>query len=161
MPEFRFLDEQRGLYDAQTEQVEAWKAAHDEAMQCREIEDAIQLGLIILANISRHNNQWARDIENSLSEFSWDTAARFAVMYRWWREKSESLIKGIAACEKAGFLVSGSADFREACREVDLMSLDTERTRISIESLGRRSGISLKQAMNGLRVSAPISEIRG
>ena len=59
MPEYLFLNEQRGLYDAQSKHVEAWKTAHVEAMQCREIEDAIHLGLMILANIRRHNEQWA------------------------------------------------------------------------------------------------------
>jgi hypothetical protein len=37
MPEYQFLNEQRGLYDAQSNQVEAWKAAHVEAMRCREM----------------------------------------------------------------------------------------------------------------------------
>jgi hypothetical protein len=49
MPEYHFLGQQRGLYDAQSRHVEAWQAAHVEAMQCREIEDSIHLGLMVLA----------------------------------------------------------------------------------------------------------------
>jgi hypothetical protein len=147
------LDEQRELYDTQSAQVEAWHHAHGEAMRCREFEDAIQLGLTVLANIRRHNERWAKDIERSQLEFSWNDAERFARLFRWWREKSESLLKGIRGSELNGFTVEGAAGFREACREVDLMSLDTDRVRESIESLQHGSGISFAQAMHGLRNS--------
>ena len=153
MAEFHFLDEQRGLYDTQSHQVEAWRAAHDEAMRCREIEDALQLGLMVLANIRRHNEQWAGDVKSSLIAFSWNDAERFAGLYRWWRQKSESLLKGLKACEAAGFAVSGAVPFLLACRDVDLMSLDTDRVRASIESLDLGQGIKLQQAMDGLRNS--------
>ncbi len=151
MSEHQFLDEQRELYDTQSNQVESWQQAHDEAMQCREMEDAIQLGLMVLANIRRHNERWAKDIEGSRTVFSWDDAEGFARLFRWWRERSESLLKGIKRSEANGFAVEGSADFRQACREVDLMSLDTDRVRSSIESLQNGSGTNVKQAMNGLR----------
>ena len=153
MPEYQFLNEQRGLYDAQSNQVEAWKAAHFEAMRCREIEDAVHLGLMIIANIRRHNEQWARDIEGSEIAFTWNDADGFAKLFRWWREKSELLLRAIEVCEANGFAVEGSADFRKACRDVDLMSLDTNRIRASVESLSHGSGISFTQAMNGLRNS--------
>ena len=141
------------MFNAQALQVEAWKAAHDEAMQCAEIEDAIQLGLMILANIRRHNEQWAREIDAAQTAFAWRDAERFAELYRWWRDRSEPLVDGIAACEAAGFSVTGSADFRDACRDVDLMSLGTDRVQASIESLNQGRRISFQQAMNGLRNS--------
>ncbi len=153
MAEYQFLNEQRGLYDAQSNQVEAWKAAHVEAMQCREIEDAIHLGLMILDNIRRHNAQWAKDIESSQVAFKWNEAEHFATLYRWWRERSESLLAGLKVFEINGFAVHGSVDFRKACLEVDMMSLDMERVRASVESLNKGRGTSLTQAMNGLRNS--------
>ena len=153
MSEHQFLDEQRELYNAQAQQVDTWQQAHDEAMQCREIEDAIQLGLMILANIRRHNDRWAKDLESSPGAFSWEDAESFARLFRWWREKSESLLGGIKSREASGFAVDGAAHFRQACREVDLMSLDVDQVRASIESLQSGSGMSLTQAMNGLRNS--------
>jgi hypothetical protein len=153
MPEYLFLNEQRGLYDAQSTQVEAWKAAHVEAMRCREIEDAIHLGLMILDNIRRHNERWAKDIEESQIAFTWDEAASFASLFRWWRERSELLLGTLKILEANGFAVNGSADFRKACLDVDLMSLDTDRVRASIESFQQGPRTSLTQAMNGLRNS--------
>ena len=153
MPEYHFLGQQRGLYDAQSNQIEAWKAAHVEAMRCREIEDAIQLGLMVLANIRRHNERWAQDIEISRVAFAWSDAESFAKLYRWWRERSELLLGAIDVCEASAIVVHGSADLRRACRDVDLMSLDTDRVRASVESLDRGLGIPLTQAMNGLRRS--------
>src|ERR1035438_3404067 len=102
MPEYLFLNEQRGLYDTQSKPVEAWKAAHVEAMQCREIEDAIHLGLMILANIRRHNERWAKDIESSQIAFTWDDAEGFAKLFRWWRERSGLLLGALKICEVNG-----------------------------------------------------------
>ena len=152
MPEYLFLNEQRGLYDAQSKHVEAWKTAHVEAMQCREIEDAIQLGLMILANIRRHNERWAKDIESSRIVFAWDDAESFAKLFRWWRERSELLLRAIKVCEENRFAVEGSPDFRKACLDVDLMSLDTDRVRASVESLKQGQGTTFTQAMHGLRL---------
>ena len=87
MPEYQFLNEQRGLYDIQSRHVDAWKAAYVEAMQCREIEDAVNLGLMILANIRRHNERWAKDIESSRIPFTWDDAESFAGSISLVREK--------------------------------------------------------------------------
>jgi hypothetical protein len=120
-------------------------------MQCREIEDAIQLGLTVLANIRRHNEHWAREIEFSRVVFSWKDADKFSQLFRWWREKSEALLRAVKRHEASGFSVAGAADFHEACRDVDLMSLDTDRVRTSIESLESGNGTSLAEAMNGLR----------
>lgn len=153
MPEYQFLNEQRGLYDTQAKHVERWKAMHVEAMQCREIEDAIHLGLMILANTRRHYERWAKDIESSQIAFTWDDAENFAKLFRWWRERSGLLLGTLKVCEVNGFTVDGSADFRAACRDVDLMSLDTDRVRASVESLNQGLGTSLTQAMNGLRNS--------
>ena len=153
MPEYQFLNEQRGLYDAQSRHVDAWKVAHVEAMQCREIEDAIHLGLMILANIRRHNERWAKDIESSRLAFAWNDAESFAKLFRWWRDRSELLLGAIEVCEVNGFAVHGSVDFRQACLDVDLMSLDTDRVRASVESLNQGAGTSFAQAMNGLRNS--------
>jgi hypothetical protein len=153
MPEYQFLNEQRGLYDAQSRRADTWKAAHVEAMQCREIEDAIHLGLMILANIRRHNERWAKDIESSRISFTWEDAESFANLFRWWRERSELLLGAMKVCEASGFAVEGSADFRKACLDVDLMSLDMNRVRASVESLNEGPGTSLTQAMHGLRNS--------
>ena len=102
--------------------------------------DAIQLGLMILTNIRRHNERWAKDIESSRIAFTWDDAESFAKLFRWWRERSELLLRALKVCEANGFAVDGSADFRKACLDVDLMSLDTDRVRASVESLDQGPG---------------------
>ena len=51
MPEYQFLNEQRGLYDAQSNQIEAWKAAHIEAMRCRELATGDELTCDLLPEV--------------------------------------------------------------------------------------------------------------
>jgi hypothetical protein len=61
------------------------------------------------------------------------------------------MLEAVRACEELGYTVEGAGQFREACREVSLMSLDTPRVRQSIDSLREGQGIGLQQAMDELR----------
>ncbi len=64
---------------------------------------------------------------------------------------SRPVLDWIDQCEKAGSRVRRAAEFRDAWREVSLMSLDVDRARQAIDSLDRGEGIPFDQAMHGLR----------
>jgi len=145
-----FLEGQLKLYREQAEQAESWKTDHEEAMHCRSIEDAIQLGLAVLDNIRRRNRAWAREVENG-AKVSWESSEAIAQWYRWWKERSTVLLRAIDSCEAHGYAVKEAKKFRAELRDVCLMALDTSRTKESVDSINSGRGISNTAAMSALR----------
>jgi hypothetical protein len=149
--EFESLHHQLQFFDDQSKVLESWQSAHTEAMYCRYIEDQISLGLSIFANISRHQQRWSEEVQRQAEIFSWEIAEEYASCYRWWKKKSEELLKAIVDGENRGFQVGGAQEFREKLREVSLMSLDIQRIKQSMESLEAGHGVAFDQAMYALR----------
>ncbi len=147
------MQDQLELYQRLSEGVEAWKADHVTAIFCRDIEEAISIGLAILNNIRRRGSQWANDVERGETSFSWDEARQLDDLYRWWLERSTRLLAAIDSCESKRYKVDGADDFRRANLDLSLMSLDTNRNRQSLESLQTGHGMPSKQAMDELRNS--------
>jgi hypothetical protein len=145
------MDRQRRLYNEISQEAETWKVRHDEAMLCRDIEDAIGIGLSILESIRRRGEHWAREIEDGGAQFSWDQSRELAEQYRWWLEPSTVLLEAIDACERENYQIQNARRFRDAYQDVSLMSLDVDRDRQSLASLATGSGIPAKEAMDALR----------
>jgi hypothetical protein len=145
------LSQQLELYGQQSEQLETWKAAHTEAMLCRDVEDAACLGLAVLANLRRRTENWKQIVEDRPTSFSWQQWDELAAGYREWCRATALLIEGIEVCEKHGYRIEGHDTLRQAFHETSLMPLDTDRVRRSIESLETGRGTPAEQAMDGLR----------
>jgi hypothetical protein len=144
-------DEQRDCYDRLSGRAEGWKAAHTEAMVCRDIEEGIRIGLAILTNIRRRCETAMAEIENGRAEFSWEGSRDFSELYRWWLERSNLLLAAVMACEAANYQVEGAGDFRREIQDVSLMSLKVDDDRQSIISLAEGRGVPAKKAMDDLR----------
>ncbi len=129
------LQSQFDLCKALSSGAEAWMVEHDEAMSCRNVEEAIPIWLAILSNIHRRSSKWAREIENGKSPFSWDEAKAFDETYKSWLDVANRILREIENCEKKSYLVDSADRFREATKDVSLMCLDTERNRASLESI--------------------------
>lgn len=142
------LQRQLELY---REQVESWKIDHETAMACRDIEDAIELGLAILNSIRRHADNWAREVEHDSTRFSWEASQEIAEQFRWWLENSSVLLNAIEVVEGQNYYPTGADGFRKAHREVSLMCLDVGEAQESIEALERGEGVPANQAINELR----------
>jgi hypothetical protein len=135
------------LYETQAEGLESWKIAHDEAMASCDIEDTIGLGLTVLENLRRRSTRCAQ-----LQEPSWTSASELARAYSSWLEVTRRLLAGpVRELETRGLDVERAEDLRQACRDVSLLPLDTDRIRLSLESLESGQSIPMKQALDGLR----------
>jgi len=134
------------LYKTQAEEVESWRLAHDEAMACSDIEDAIGLGLSILDNLRRRGGSGAER-----GNLSWEEASDQARAYRVWLDTTRHLLEGARRLEQAGFVVQRADELRRACGEVSLLPLDTDRIRRSLESLEGGEGVPTSEAIDGLR----------
>jgi len=145
------LEKQRNLYQEISEHAETWRGRHHEAMFCRDIEDAIELGLAILQNIRRRSESWAREVEHGTVQFSWEESRAVAERYQWWLARSAALLQAVEALERENYQIEGADRFRKEYRDVSLMSLDVDLDRQSLASLAAGGGIPAKEAMDALR----------
>ncbi|MEN6451256.1 MAG: hypothetical protein ABFC96_12255 [Thermoguttaceae bacterium] len=145
------LNEQRICYDQLSERAEGWKSDHHKAMACRDVEQAVAIGLAILKNIRRWHETSAREVEQGATDFSWDSFEAVCGAYRWWLERSTVLLDVIAACEAGNFNVDGADDFRNEVRDISLMSLNVGQDRQAIASLEADKGIPSGKAMDEVR----------
>lgn len=146
MPE-QFYQAQLRLYKTQAEGGESWKIAHQEAMACCDIEDAIGLGLSILENLRRRSSKSCE-----CGKLSWPETSDQARVYSLWLDATRRLLDGaVRDLEQMGFVVERADALRQACREVSLLPLDTDRVRRSLESLENGEGVPMEQAIDELR----------
>ncbi len=110
-----FLDEQRDCYDRLSERAESWKAAHLKAMDSLDLQDAMHIGLTILANIRRHHEHLLEAVEQQRTPFSWKNTASFNEAYQWWLAKSRSLLNAVCACEREGYPPDNADEFVRRC----------------------------------------------
>ena len=130
---------------------EAWKPAHDDAMACRDLEEAVDNALGFYRLIHKANKRWAKAIDSGAASFSWSIAEQFAAAYRWWLDGAALLESAIAESERQGFEVEGAQEFRDAIREVSLLPLDGNRVKSSIVALKNGKGVPFEQAMDELQ----------
>ncbi len=147
------LKAQLDLYETLSAGAEAWKKDHQDAMFCRDIEEALSIGLAILANIQRRSDRWADDVERGRISFSWEDARELDELHKWWLKRSALLLEAIDFCESKHYKVDSAEQFRQANLDVSLLALDTDRNRQSLESIQSGRGKPSKQAMDELRNS--------
>jgi hypothetical protein len=120
-------------------------------VDCRDLEDAIALGLTTFASLRRHSQSWAADAVAGRLGFSWETSRRFSEQYRRWKERTGALLKAVERYKAHRHTLTGERELRDAFKDVALMSLDAERMRAAYESLQAGEGISHSEAMDELR----------
>ena len=147
-----FIEERLDLLGRQAQRLEQWEHDHQVVQLCWLVEDGLRSGLSNLESLRRLTAQWAEETRGRpAAEYPWDAANRLAEVYRRWQKFGGMMLVAVRACEEQGYTIEGAGPFREACREVSLMSLDIPRVRQSIESLRQGGGIPLRQAIDELR----------
>jgi hypothetical protein len=145
------LQSQINLFKALACGSESWKADHDDAMGCRDVEEAITIWLAFLSNIRRRKSAWTIKVEKGARPYSWDDAKRFDDAFKAWLAMAEDILLEIERWERKSYRVESVKEFREAIQDVSLMCLDTEHNRISVESIQSGNATSSKEAMDALR----------
>jgi hypothetical protein len=116
----------------------------------REVEDAVALLNFQLERIDHHCADWAQAISEDEIDFTWDLSKALSELYSGWLENAVRLAAVIEGDIFRQHLRCGS-QFSENLQRVKLMSLDTDRTKRSIESLKSGKGIPFERAMESLR----------
>lgn len=120
------------------------------ATRCRNVEDAIELGLLILGKLQAVTRDWGEALSSNPKDYPWEEARKFARKYQLWLNAARTILTELESCESRHGPVKRAEEFREAVRQVALMPLDMESVRAATEQLERGEGISLEAAMDVL-----------
>jgi len=140
---FPVIDGQLGLYEAQAE---AWKADHDRAMSCLDLEALLGFGLHIYRSIRKADDAWSEAVRRLSAPLRLEEAEQLSRWYTWWIKPCEALLSEIREFQSEGYEVKEAAEFREACLHVrSVLSIPLDRI------LG---------AANDTSAGKPMSEVR-
>ena len=120
-------------------------------MACRDLEEAIAVGLGLFELIHDANKRWADAVRDGKAVFSWQSAEQFAAAYRWWLDGAQPVLGAIGQCEKRGLDVEQGRKFRDVYREVSLLPLDVQRAQASDAAAEKGLGAPFDQAMDELQ----------
>ncbi|MEX2112445.1 MAG: hypothetical protein WD845_04625 [Pirellulales bacterium] len=115
-----------------------------------EVEDVIALLNFQLERIDRHCEAWAQAISDGEIDFTWDLSKEFAGLYSGWLENAVTLATVVNDDVFRGQL-RFVKEFSDNLQRVKLMSLNSDRTQRSVESLKSGKGIPFERAMESLR----------
>ncbi len=111
-------------------QAEPWKADHDAAMQCFEMEEILAVGDLALRLIFHRDAAWQEHVASGKIPYKKDEDVQIGDFYKSWVEVSERMLSVIKALADVGFVVNGADDFElqleEARSLLDSRILETE-----------------------------------
>jgi hypothetical protein len=106
------------LLGAFSDKAESWKVEHAEAMLCRDLEDALVLGIAVHFAISIVDTNWHDSVFSDKVEYDVSDEQAIAEYYREWLQDAEYFFGRLEKTEAAGYQVKLSEQFRRAYREV-------------------------------------------
>jgi hypothetical protein len=109
------IDGQLSLYE---EQAEGWKADHNSAIDCLNLEAVLGFGLHIYRCIQMADELWSDTVRSGTLPLRREDADRLAKWYSWWIKPCDALVAEIREFEAQGYKVKDAAPFREACLHV-------------------------------------------
>ena len=110
------------LYEKSRIAEDTWQQDHKDAMECRNLEDQIELGIGILgllaqltSNLRADENAWRRELVVQATE-----------LYARWISRSEAILSQVAMCEAKNFKVDRADEFRECVAKTKAVPLDVD-----------------------------------
>ena len=149
-----FLCKQLEFYADSTIGDEQWKADHDLAMFCFEVEDKISFGLTTLDRIfARINRIKTQTVD--------DTLRANATLWNWYLA-TENLLVAANPCVEGGHTLDGLDNLRARYDSVSSMLAQMGDVVESLSEIKQGKFLPLKEAMNVLRANyRPPSGLQG
>ncbi len=107
--------EQVDFYSSQTSEL---LSRHDEAMECRDCEDLLELGIGAFKWISRAEESWRSKIYDGEAAFDSETDKALTTLYEAWLRSYECAEQNIGAQIQRGYYPDNLDKFRACCEEV-------------------------------------------
>jgi hypothetical protein len=94
------------------EQKEAWKADHDEAMACYDLEETIRRGIALFGMIRLADESWSKKVQSGSAKFDADRLRTIKNQYEWWLAPCSGILETLAKAEASFSQVENAAYFR-------------------------------------------------
>lgn len=94
---------------------ESWKADHEEAMQCRDLEKALGGGIGLFHCIRLADQVWSEQVQDGKIEFDAKIAKMLRNYYEFWLAPVDRILSAVQKFE-ANYEVEGAEEFRRCIR---------------------------------------------
>ena len=99
---------------------ESWKKDHEEAMECRDWEDAIAVGLNIFQTLREREDDWREQVFRGTVAFVPDDDLDYRNRYsNWLATTKEVVADALPDLEREFTLVNGASELRERAQEAE------------------------------------------
>jgi hypothetical protein len=95
-----------------------WKTAHEEAMDCWDCQNFLQLGIDAFHWINRTDQEMRKAVYAGKKDYSQEDALFLEKLYAEWLEPCLFAERWIAAQQSRGFSIDNLEEFRKCCEEV-------------------------------------------
>jgi hypothetical protein len=109
------LDLARHRVQAYADESVGLMAQHTEAMDCRDCEDFLKLGVDAFQWLTRADDMLSAAAHDGLLDFTPELRAALGELYESWLRPCDAAERWIATLEQAGFTPEHLAEFRAAC----------------------------------------------
>ena len=121
----------------------------------RQLEDVVALLNFQLSRIDNVCERWSGAIAENAALFSWDDSKKLSELYKGWLGVAETIAPHLHAWVVRLGELPGAPEFQANLRRIQLMSLDTERSKRSIDSLEQGKGTPIDHAAEELQSTLP------
>jgi hypothetical protein len=121
------LEELGPMLAEYADRVKSWKADHDAAMKCRDLESDVVMGVALLLAIDVIDMNWRTEVFGGKADHDAAEEQAIETMYREWSRLSSPVLSRIEQMEAEGYQVKWSDQFRRTHRDArGVVTPDTE-----------------------------------
>lgn len=129
----------------------SWQIDHQRAMECRELEALIDLGLALLETIRRIDRRLRQNIRSGSVPFRKTDVEAVAALYEQWYAPCTPILRELERLESEGYMVDNAEAFRDACRSSPAPGLEPEALAAAERQFQQGKGRPLGEVMDAIR----------
>jgi hypothetical protein len=129
----------------------AWQIDHQQAMECRDLEDWLDYAMSVLDVIRKSENRYREHLADGKIPFRKEDVEAIDELYRMWHAPCAHLLDEIERVERRGYQVDNAGNFRTACESSHVPGFDTQTLNRARQSLQDTGGHPLPRVLDELR----------
>jgi hypothetical protein len=102
--------------DELNDEREAWKADHDAAMLCFDLEDTVLRGVTLFYMVRRADESWTKKVQAGSVAFDIAKAREIHEKYKWWLAPCDNVLDALTRAERSIRTIDNAEVFRQCVR---------------------------------------------
>lgn len=150
MGALRYVRQHLQLYQQQAA-AEQWNGEHETAMQCRDLEELIGIGLSLFNSLKERAHAVQDGIVRGAIQYSPEISEAFVEGYQDWLQPCAAVESAIQRFESRNYQVDKAEEFRLAVREISLHEFDIGSVSKAEREIREGRGKPLAEAIGELQ----------